>query len=77
VTDAYPTWFTDEFYAAYGGDALRDPFDPEQTEQRIITPGLDLLIYRAEDMSPSAAGSRSYCGRAGCFWSGHYRRSRA
>jgi len=67
LTGAYRTWFSEELAAAFGVDVRQTRFDANQACERISVPGLDLLIYRVEDMAPAAPSHSSLVAHASDF----------
>jgi len=67
LTGAYRTWFEEELGAAFGIDVLQTEFSREKASQRITTPAADVLIYRVEDMPPTAPGYMTLLAQASSF----------
>jgi hypothetical protein len=70
---AYRTWFAEELGAAFGVDVLQTEFSPGQASQRITAPAADVLIYRVEDMQPTAPGYSALLRQASAFLQGPIR----
>jgi hypothetical protein len=54
LTGAFRTWFDDELNMSLGIDVRATPFPAGIGAQRLTNPGVDVLVYRVEDMTPSA-----------------------
>lgn len=67
MTGAFRSWFSEEFAAAYGIDPLALAPRPWDGSQRIDTGDLEILLYRAEDMTPSATEHADLLRRASLF----------
>jgi hypothetical protein len=76
LTGAYRMWFAEELGAAFGVDVLQTKFLPEQGSQRITAPNADVLMYRVEDMQPTAPGHAALLAHASAFLGAPVRRVR-
>jgi hypothetical protein len=56
LTGAFRSWFFEEFAVAYGVDPLAGPDGAWDGARRINAGSTEILLYRAEDMAPSANG---------------------
>jgi len=62
----YRSWFADELEAVFGIDVLSTPF-PRSGPQRLSAPGVEVLVYRVEDMAPAAPSHRELLDAAAEF----------
>lgn len=67
LTGAFQTWFSEEFGAVHGVDLLAGAARPWGGTHRIDTAGLEILLYRAEDVAPSAPGHADLLATASAF----------
>ena len=67
MTGAFRGWFSEEFTAAYGIDLLALTPRSWSGSRRIDTGDLEILLYRAEDMAPSATEHADLLRRASAF----------
>jgi hypothetical protein len=56
---AYRNWFSEELGAVFDVDIFSAPFPPGGGAQRLSARGVDVLAYRAEDMTPGAPARRA------------------
>jgi len=66
-TDAFRTWFADEFGAALEVDVVRGRFRSQEAIQRMNTPSADIFVYRVEDMFAEALGRSRLLAQASAF----------
>ncbi len=67
MVGAYRTWFDEELRAVFAIDIFSAPFPSGGGAQRLSAPGMEALIYRAEDMTPGAPAGRALQKAAGTF----------
>jgi hypothetical protein len=63
----YRSWFTDEFASVLGFDLGMRTFSFDDGAERLSGDGVEVLLYRVEDMAPDAARCRALLAQAADF----------
>jgi hypothetical protein len=67
VTSSFRTWFDDELKAALGINVRASPFSAGLGAQQLSAPCVEALVYRVEDMTPTAPAHRALISSAERF----------
>ncbi|MEO8926166.1 MAG: putative capsular polysaccharide synthesis family protein [Caulobacteraceae bacterium] len=63
----YRTWFADELETVFGVDVFSVPFPAGGGAQRLNTPGVEVLVYRVEDMAATSPAHGELLAAASAF----------
>ncbi len=67
LTNGFRIWFTEELGAVFEVDVLEGECNARAGAQRVSASGAEILLYRVEDMLPSASGYAGLLAQASSF----------